>query len=245
MAKPREALFLKAALWPALGFFASTTAFATGWGGSVGAASDYVFRGVTRSDGEPSAQVDLHYFASARAGWFVGAGAATVRLPRDYDTSAEFNGYLGYARTFGDDWSGKLSYVHYDYPLDSPRRQYAYDEFSGTFAYRDRAALTVAASPDTAAITRRGTVTGRAAFSYDLAFHQPLPHALSANAGVGYYDLHRLVGAGYYYWNVGLGYDLGRFQLDVSYIGVDGTAKSLYNNNTATNRVVATVLWHF
>ncbi len=226
-----------------LGAIVSPVACADGWGGSLALSSDYVFRGLTQTDGSPSAQADLHY--QTRGGWFAGARAANVKQGMDQSTSVELDGYLGYGQTLGDDWGGSLALVRYAYPLDHPSRQYDYDELVGTVSYLDRVSLTIAASPDSSIIARRGTVTNRPAFSYDLALHQPLFFAVSANAGVGYYDLHRLLGTGYFYWNLGLAYDFGRFQIDVSYIGTDAAAKSLFYRDTAGNRGVASVLWRF
>jgi len=109
----------------------------------------------------------------------------------------------------------------------------------------DYAFLTVSASPDTSFESTYGTGTRRAAFSYDLTLRMPLPYELSADAGIGYYDLHHVIGVGYVYWNAGLGYALGPVQFEVSYIGTNATAKTLFYDDAAENRWVASVLWHF
>ncbi|MGH8456886.1 MAG: TorF family putative porin [Stenotrophobium sp.] len=219
------------------------SAFAEGWGGSLGATTDYVFRGVSQSDGKPSVQADGHYYGSS--GWFAGLWAASVRSDADSSNSAELNGYLGYAWPVTDAWSAKLTAVQYAYTGGNSQRRYDYDELAGTLAYTNRVFLTAAASPNTSVDLTRGTFTHRAAFSYDLAVHQPLGYAISANTGVGYYDLHRLLRTGYVYWNAGLSYDYGAAQFDVSYIGTNAAAKSLFYGDAAENRWVASVLWHF
>ena len=232
------------ALWlAAIGAVLSQDASAAGWGGSLGVASDYVFRGVTQSDGKPSAQGDVHYHAAA--GWFAGLWAASVERSSSRGTTAELNAYLGYSLPLADAWNATVSAVHYDYPWNKPHQRYSYDEVVGTVAYADRLFLTAAASPDTSVGTTYGVSERRAAYSYDLAFHAPLFQALSANGGIGYYDLHRLVNAGYIYWSIGLGYDLGPLQLQLSYIGTNGTAKALFYDDAAHNRWAATALWHF
>ena len=217
-------------------------ALAAGWGGSLGLASDYVFRGVTQSDGKPSAQGDVHYYANA--GWFGGLWAASVERNAYEGKTAELNAYLGLSWPIADVWNATVAAVHYDYPWNTGRR-YSYDEVVGTAAYADRLFLTVAASPDTSIESTYGASGRRAAYSYDLAFHAPLLHALSANGGIGYYDLHHLVNVGYVYWSIGLGYDLGPVQLQLSYIGANDTAKALFYDDAAHNRWAATALWHF
>lgn len=216
-------------------------AFGAAWGGSLGASSDYVFRGVTQSDGEPSVQADAHYYAPA--GWFAGLWAASVKRGPDHLT-AELNAYLGWSAPIAGPWNATLAAVHYDYPWNRPRQHYNYDELVGTLAYSDRAFLTVAASPDTAFEDGYGGARRGAAYSGDLAFHAPLRGALSANGGIGYYDVRRQLGAGYAYWSLGLGYDLGAVQLQVSYVGTSAVARTLFDDD-AGQRWNAGALWHF
>jgi len=213
------------------------------WGGSTGATSDYVSRGVTRSAGEPSVQADGHYLWSS--GWFAGASAASVRRNSSSPTTAELTGYVGYTQSFTGVWSGRMTAAHYEYPGITPRRLYNYDELSSSLIYCDRLFLTVTVSPDQGTDSVRGTARNRTVLAYDLTLHQSLPLGLSTNWGVGYDDLHRLVGVGYVYWNAGLGYEIGTVHFDLSYIGADSTAQSLFYDNAATNRLVATVLWSF
>lgn len=214
-----------------------------GWGGSLGATSDYVYRGVTQSDNLPAAQADLHYYGAS--GWFAGLWSSTVKRFPDAPVTAQFDAYLGYGWPLTSDWTTRVFAVHHEYPWNNPHHQYNYDELSGTVAWSDRAALTVAFSPDFSVQGPYDNASGRAALSYDLSLHQPLYRALSANAGLGYEDLRWVVGSGYVYWNAGLGYDFGRVQLDLSYIGTNGYARGLYYPGQAVNRLVAGVLWHF
>lgn len=217
--------------------------WAGGFGGSLGAASDYVFRGISLSDHQPSVQGDVHYRADA--GGFAGLWAASVKRGRERDVTVELNPYFGFAWALDSDWSARLAYVHYAYPFNTPHRIYDYDELDGTLAWRDRAFLTVAASPDTGVETTRGTASGRAALAYSLSVRQPLPRAFSVNAGVGYYDLRWAIATGYVYWNAGFGYDWNALHFDASYFGTNATARRLYYDDLAENRWVVSLLWRF
>jgi uncharacterized protein (TIGR02001 family) len=233
-------------LYPALLavlFAAPVAAQTQGWGGSVGATSDYVYRGLTQSNNEPAGQADVHYYGSA--GWFAGLWASTVKRSPYSPTTGEFDAYLGWNWQLPQAWSARLFAVHHEYPWNNPGGDYNYDELSGTLAYADRASLTVAFSPDYSFDGPCQSASGRATLSYDLSLHQPLYRALSANAGVGYYDLRWAGASGYVYWNAGLGYDFGRLQLDLSYIGTNESARGLYYPDIAVNRLVGTLLWHF
>ena len=100
-------------------------------------------------------------------------------------------------------------------------------------------------APDDAVETRYQFVSGRAVLAYDLALRQPLPHAFSLNAGIGYRDLRWAVDSGYVYGNAGLGWDWRRLHLDLSYIGTNGTARRLFYDDMAVRRLVGSVQWHF
>jgi uncharacterized protein (TIGR02001 family) len=217
------------------------------WGGSIGVSSDYVVRGITESDDRPAVQGDLHYRVGdgTLTGAFGGVSASSIRRAPDSGTAADLSGYLGYARSFSDDWSGKLMYVHYAWPGTMPRRVYDYDEFSATAGWRDRVFGSVAWSPDRAAYSEYGGASGRSARACDLFLRQPLPKAFSADAGIGYQDLRGLAGQGYYYWNAGLGYELGQAQLDVSYVGSAATPPGLYADGYPTHHWTVTLLWNF
>ncbi len=223
--------------------FAASAAHAEGWGGSLGMSSDYVYRGVTQSDNQPSGQADVHY--TGRSGWFAGVSAASARRDPGQSTSAEVDPYLGYQWPLARDWSARLDAVHHGYPWNNAGGHYDYDELSATLAYADRVFATLSFSPDTSVASTYASVSGRAALAYDLVLRQPLPHAFSLHAGVGYYDLRWAVNTGYVYWNGGLAYDLGPVQLDLSYIGTDATARRLFYGDLAVNRLVAGVLWQF
>jgi uncharacterized protein (TIGR02001 family) len=217
---------------------------AQGWGGSTGLSSNYVYRGLTQSDNQPAAQLDLHYYDPS--GWFAGLWASSVKRSPYDSTSAEFDPYLGWQWRLAQPWSLRLEAVHHDYPWNNPGRHYDYEELSGTLAYADRVFATVAFSPDTSVETRyEGQVSGRAALSYDLALHQPLTAGFSAAAGLGYYDLRWAVDRGYVYWNAGLGWDRGRLHLELSWIDTGSTARRLFYDDVAVHRLVAGALWRF
>jgi uncharacterized protein (TIGR02001 family) len=239
--------FGRRALALAMLLLAPAGARAGGWGGSVGLVSDYVYRGLTQSDNQPAGQLDLHYYGGAGgdSGWFAGLWASSVRRSPYYPTTVEFDPYLGYRWSFAEAWSARLAAVHHDYPWNNPGRRYDYDEVAGTVAWADRALLTVSVSPDTSVEARDRQSGSRVALSYDLALRQPLPHAFSLDAGVGYYDLHRAVDTGYVYWNGGLGWDWRRLHLELSYIGTGGNARELFYDGVAVRRLVAGALWHF
>jgi uncharacterized protein (TIGR02001 family) len=224
---------------------------AEGLGGSMALTSNYIYRAATETANEPALQLDLHYYAVS--GWIAGIWTSNVRQSVLGPIGAEFDPYLGYGQIFSEQWSARLSAVEHAYVGTNPDSRSDFTEISGTLAYRSAAFLTLSVSPNTLArsvlydyiygysygSSRRTALTG------DFSLHRSLGHALSANIGVGYYRLAQLYSNGYGYGSAGLGYDAGPVHLDLSFIGVSGTAHDFYANGEACNRLIGTVLWHF
>ncbi len=217
-------------------------AWADPWGGSLGVSTAYMFHGLSLSGNSVSVQADAHY--RTESGWFGGLSGASVRFNPYKDETAEINAYLGKDWMFDDEWGGRLTATRYEHPNVTPSRHYDYDELAGTLSFRDSVYLTVAVIPDLTFDSTRGSADNKPAFSGDLAFHRSLWRGISTNAGIGYVDLHRLFGAGYFYGSADLGYDFGSLHVDLAYIVTDSTAKSLFEER-ASDRWAASLLWHF
>jgi uncharacterized protein (TIGR02001 family) len=209
--------------------------------GSLGASNDNVFRGLTLSDGQASLFADAHVLANQ---WFLGLSAESVRHDPDPSAGAQVIAYGGYLQPLGDSWSAAVELRHYDYPGNSQRSRYDYDELSTTVSWQQRLTLAVIASPDTYAVAGYERYGRGAAFAFELSAQQPLRYAVSAEAGVGYYDLQQEVGAGYAYWDAGLSRQWRAWQLAVRYVGTDATAHRLFGTQ-AGDRVVASLQWFF
>jgi len=211
-----------------------------GLGGSLGLASDDVFRGVTQSDGQPSPQGDLHAIVGP---WYAGVSAEDVRRD-DERAGAELIGYLGLQQPLGDDWTGRATLRHYDYPGNRYRSRYDYDELGLSLSWRERIVVTVIASPDTYFRDYLGNYGSGKAFCYELVGRQPLPAAFAAVAGVGYYDLRQQIGTGYAYWSAGVERRWRSCAFDLRYVGTDATAREHFQDD-AGNRVVLSAFWLF
>jgi uncharacterized protein (TIGR02001 family) len=209
--------------------------------GSLGASNDNVFRGLSQSDGQASLFADAHLLADQ---WFLGLSAESIRHTPDPSAGAEVIAYGGYLQPLGDSWSAAVALRHYDYPGNSRRSRYDYDELSATVSWQQRLTLAMIASPDTHVAANYERYGRGAAFAAELSAEQPLRYALSAEAGVGYYDLQSEVGAGYAYWDAGLTRQWPAWQLAVRYVGADATARHLFGPE-AGDRVVASVQWFF
>lgn len=89
---------------------------------NVGMYSDYVFRGISQTGGDPAIQGGLDY--THASGFYLGTWGSNVGWLEDYQTytkgNVEIDVYGGYRGTIGDSVSYDLGAIQYIYPGDHP-----------------------------------------------------------------------------------------------------------------------------
>jgi uncharacterized protein (TIGR02001 family) len=230
--------------------FAGQRAAADMFGGSLALTSDYLVRGISRSDHDPALQLDLHY--ALNVGLIAGVFASNAQLDRDGSRSAELSAYFGYAWREGDAWAGHVLASYYAYPGNQyayPGNQvgsrYNYAELDADIAYRGWLQVNLNYSPDTPRfVPYRGLISVTEAAA-ELNVQRLIMGKLSATGGVGYSHLGGDDSAGYVYGSLGGTYDLGPVSLAVSYADTTSGAKSLFYKESASGRWMGTVIWRF
>jgi len=240
----RRPLLLSVATVCAYG--AVISAWADGsFGGSLDVTSDYIYHGLSQSDGDPAIQGDVHYRSesgAAAAENFIGLwGSTTGRAATG--GNYELNAYVGRTFLIDFDSSATAKYVHYAYPDVHGTPHYDYDELSGTWAYEDRLFLTVAWTPNSPHYSEYAVGLCCRVLSYNAAVHQSLGRAFTLSAALGYDELRGI--PGYAYWNAGVAYDIGAFQLDVGYFGLQPRVEYRYSEMLAGSHWVGTLVWRF
>ncbi len=213
------------------------------WGGSIDLTSDYLVRGISRSDDHPALQLDLHYVSSS--GFFAGAFASSTQIDPEARRDAELSAFLGYVWSDGSDWQGKILAANYSYPWNQAGSLYNYDEIDLQVSYQQWIQIAVAVFPDVRRYSYDGGVARVMSESAELNLQRPLIGRLSATAGVGYYEEGGADRAGYAYWSVGAAYDWSPISLGLSYVGASGAANSLFYNAAVGGRWSGTVIWRF
>ena len=213
------------------------------WGGSVGLTSDYLVRGVSRSDHDPSLQADVH-FAMAN-GFLAGVFVSSVQVAPGEKRNAELSAFVGFSWEGQSSWRSKLVASHYTYPWNPAGSKYDYDELNADVGFSDWVTLAAMYSPNAPLyIPYRGLVAV-AAKSTELNFQIPLLRKLNANAGVGFAHLSGPDGGGYSYWSLGCTYDLAPVTLTLAYVDTSYGATDLYYESAARNRWTGTIIWRF
>jgi uncharacterized protein (TIGR02001 family) len=214
-----------------------------GWGGSVALTSDYLVRGISRSDNRAALQLDMHF--AADSGLVTGVFASSAQVDPDQPRDVELDAFLGYAWNAGADWRGQARATYYSYPWNRAGSAYNYTQVDVDVVYRDSLELAVVYSPDFPRYVPYRGFTGVSSCSVEANFQHRIYDKLSGFAGVGYSNLGGPGGAGYEYWSTGAAYDLTHITLVVSYVGTSDGSKSLFYKERVASGVDATILYRF
>ncbi len=213
------------------------------WGGSLSATSEYLVRGISRSDDRAALQLDLHYLDTS--GFLAGVFASNAQIDPGEPRDVEFDAFVGFAWNAGDDWRGRVLATYYAYPWNHVGSRYNYGELKLDVGYRDWLDVAVSYSPDAPYFSRHGYLHSSTAESAEINLQQPIWGKLAGTAGIGYYELDAADAAGYAYFSAGLVYDLAPLSLTVQYVDTTAAAKTLFYNAAAGGRWSGTIIWRF
>lgn len=206
--------------------------------------SNYIFRGISQTQGKPAVQGGFDY--SHSSGLYVGTWASNVGWvsatdgtyePFKRNNSLEVDVYGGYKGTFADDFSYDLGVLTYIYPGDKTpgaidtnstevyaaigwkfiTLKYNYAVSSHLFGWTDPA--------DTSKKTRGSGYL-------DLTANYDLGNGWGINAHVGHQDIKNYGDASYTDWKLGATKDVGFGVFGLAYTGTDAKFDSaLVNTN--------------
>lgn len=185
--------------------------------GSIGAATDYLYRGLTQTNGQPAVHASLHM--QPAEGWSAGLWTSTVDLNRDGRTGFELDLHAARSWALSGDWTASVGLTFREYLREPGALDYDHQEINASLSFQERISASVTWSPN-AAIYWRGPARGSAA-AYELTIQQPLNSHWSVFAGAGRYDHEALPSDGYAYWSAGLTFTWSKLQLDVAHIGAE------------------------
>jgi uncharacterized protein (TIGR02001 family) len=184
--------------------------------GSLTFASDYFYRGYSKSRGNPVLQANLEY--EHDSGWFGGMWVSQVSFDdKAYAdrAQAELNPYFGWGAKIGDDWRVELSAGRYLYAGKIFGRSADYNEFYAGLHYGDLLTARLAVAYD--AYNRKATT-----LAYELLGRYSLLDNVQLSAGLGFNQAQDLFDYDNFYWNAGITWYPTRFlSLDIRYVDAD------------------------
>jgi len=192
--------------------------------------NDYVFRGISQTQGDPAAQFGTRAVASD--GLYGQVWGSTVEFAGDTGASSEVDYVVGWAGDIADHWAADVNLTYFDYP--SARVELAYAELIGTLTWKRDYWLMVGYSPDVFA-------TGEAGIYTALGARFPVNDALRLEAVVGHYALDDAYDASYSHASLGGAWAFrAPFELRVTAHRTDADGEHLFPG-AAGSRVEATL----
>lgn len=212
--------------------------FAARLTGYASLTTDYVYRGVTRSDGHSAIQ--LGGDVSFDAGFYAGIWGSTVdignNLTRQRDT--EINYYVGYSHQISGRWTIAGTVVSYQFPGAFGALDYDHEEYSVSLNFNDQWWFEYAQAPDY-------YNAGVRAHNYELFAEWPLPHQISLSAGIGHFDVGEFSGESYSFWQLGVSRPFGPLDIDLRYHDTSRWVPRVSSPDRADARLALTARFQF
>lgn len=216
-----------------------STAHAEGaFSGNVSMTTDYIFRGLTQTDG-PAIQGGFDY---TNGSFYAGTWGSNV----NFGNNMELDVYAGFKPVTGP-ISWDLGVVGYLYPGSDPSPTFDYVEFYAKPSFTVAEGFTVGG-----ALYYSPEFTGETGSAYYVEANASYAATkeLSFSGAVGYQQVEDLAGAfdatdpdddAYVTWNVGGTYTVSGFGLDLRYIGTDIDDASAFGGDYSDDKVVFTI----
>lgn len=220
-------------------------------GGNLALTTDYIYRGVSESDGHPALQADLHANSD---GSYAGAWVSTRDRALDPGGPGELEVYFGHRFNLSSAWSATLS-AHSHYFVHATQTSADYQEASAGLAWLDRWTVTLTAIPNAVRWYEYMRLTRSPAWVAETSGQLLLGRGLFVTGGAGYYYSSGTVPAGtasdgrpasgYAYGNVGLAFEVHQWRLEIGYFLAQNQARDLFPYPAVNQHLAGTVSWHF
>jgi uncharacterized protein (TIGR02001 family) len=185
------------------------------WHGDLKFLTDYVYRGYSKSRGNPVVQAHVDY--QDDAGWFAGLGLSQVRFDDQLNTARaeiEIKPYLGWSLPVSTDWRAEFSVNGYLYDNKVFGHDANYAEIYASLHCQDWLSARASVAPD--AYQRQAAV-----LNYELNYRRDLLDNVQFSSGLGYYQAGALLGEDYFYWNAGISWFVTSYlAIDLRYVDV-------------------------
>jgi len=155
-------------------------ASASDFSGSVAVTSEYVFRGVSQTQGDPAVQLGLKL--AFEPGWYVSTWGSNVDYGSTLGSDAEVDYVVGWAGTLSPHWALDLNLTRYTYPGTRDEFELDYNELIGTLTWGGRWFGVLGYSNDVFATDQSGTYL-------QLGARMPLSDAWTLEGSLAHYAL--------------------------------------------------------
>jgi len=169
--------------------------------------SEYIYRGLAQSDGNPAVQIGLDY--AFDAGMFVGVWASTIDLQSGAGKrDIELDYYIGYHYESRTPLTATVTVLRYTYPGQTGSHPYDHNELLLSATWRERYSIEYGYTNDLFGLGRIGR-------HWELRSEWPVANAWVVSAALGRNDLSDIGVSEYLHWNVGASARISYLALDL------------------------------
>ena len=236
--------------WLALSLAPVRSTCAISFGGDLAVTSDYIYRGLSETNGRAAVQLDLH--ASTLGGTFIGVWTST--LDRNFRPYARYDvqEYIGQRFDLSSAWNMSVTATNYSYLGGEQYYSSDYQQLTASVSYLDRWTFSLSAMPNALRYSGEYRVGRFPAYDAETAGQWLIAKGLFITGGVGYYLFtgtdstpYPTPSMGYVYGNAGLAYQWRSWRADVGYFVAQGRAQQIFPYPIAKDRFAGTLSWRF
>lgn len=176
-------------------------------------ASEYLWRGVTQTEGDPAIQGSIDY--SNENGFYAGIWGSNVNYGAAVDSDIEVDLYAGYAGNITEDLTFDVGAIRYTFPSSTADD---FNEVYGALGYGNFS-LAVNYSDDFAGLDEDS-------FYYNASYSRAISEELSISISAGYHDLD-ISNSNATDYLIGASYSFEEVNLNVAYFDYDNDTDSL------------------
>ncbi len=218
------------------------------FGGSLSAATQYIYRGVAESGYQGAVQADLH--ANSGSGTFIGVWSSNRDRNLDPYADYDLEVYLGHRFALSSEWGVTLSARSHYFVGGDQESSDDYQELTGSLTYLDRWTLSVTSIPNAVRYWYDVRLSRSPAWAADTSAQWLVAGGFYLTGGAGYYYATGTgpgiqAATGYGYGSVGIAFQRGPWRLDVGYFVTQERAEQLFPYPSANDRFAATLAWRF
>ncbi|HKJ18422.1 MAG TPA: TorF family putative porin [Xanthomonadales bacterium] len=169
--------------------------------------SEYIFRGLKRSDGQPALQLGVDY--EHDSGVFAGVWGSTIDIQSPAGKrDLELDFYAGFHHRFQAPLSATLTLLRYTYPGQTGFHSYDYNEVLVSATWQDRYSVELG-------MTRDLNGLGHDSRHWEFQLDYPVANTWVLGATLGLNDMSDAGVSRYFYWDVGASVRWSRMIFDL------------------------------
>jgi uncharacterized protein (TIGR02001 family) len=207
---------------------AAPVAQAGSWNASIGFVSDYRFRGISQTQGDPALQIGAQY--AFDNGIYLGTWASNVDFVDGDGANTEVDLFVGFGTNLTEDFAVDAQLLHYFYPSSSAGVDYEYTEVIASLSWKGLITGTIGYSNDVFA-------SGQTGIYYQLGSSHTVFDDYTISGSIGYYDLDDVYGGGYTDYSVGVSRAIGPLNVGLAWVSTNRNLDEFFGPNDGSRFV--------